>query len=252
MSSDFLTEKTRRVFMKRLSMALVLGFLISAFCFAQTQTGNASYNLSKGGLTISHPSLSFNTHVRVTNLRNSRSIEAVVNGRIPISDDRIADISRDAGDTLGMDKTGMTLIEIEILPGRGNPAAPVSVAPVPADPVPPAPAAQTPAPQPKPQPPKAEPAAPPPASLGQAAPPPPAPAPPVQTITDVQYIPVPAPAYPCCSTPLLIAVLVLLILVLAILVFILILLARRFPLWPWHYPFWLRRRYRYAKSKRSG
>jgi hypothetical protein len=81
-----------------------------------TQRGNASYdyNPSRSGLVILHPSLSFNTRVKITNLENGRSVEAVVAGRIPMSAERIAVISHEAGDAIGMNRTGMTLVEIQI------------------------------------------------------------------------------------------------------------------------------------------
>jgi hypothetical protein len=210
--------------MKRLSAALIFALLIVSFCFAQIQTGNASYNASKTGFTINHPSLSFNTRVKVTNLRNNRFVEAVVNGRIPISADRIADISRDAGDALAIDKDGMTLVQIEVLPGRVTESAPVessaqTTVPEPVPPAPPSVVTQT-----------------------QILP--------LQTVTDIQYVPVPAaaPVQPCCNARLLLAILLLLILVIAILVVILILLHRRVPLWPWYYPLWIRRRRRYLQK----
>ncbi|MDR2663298.1 MAG: hypothetical protein LBC31_09905 [Treponema sp.] len=190
--------------MKRLYAALIFVFLITSFCFAQIQRGNASYNESKQGLTISHPSLSFNTKVKVTNLGNNRSTEASVNGRIPISPERIADISRETGDILGMDKNGMTLVQIEVLT-----------------------AAREAPPAPEPSPPAAAPAAPPPAVTQVL---------PLQTVTDVQYVPVPAPAPAsgqCCYLPFLLAILILLFLIFAVLVVIAVLL-RRFP-WPWYY-----------------
>jgi hypothetical protein len=236
--------------MKRLSAVLILGFSVLAFCFSQSQEGNATYNSSKPGLFIDHPSLSFNTHVKITNLQNSQSVEAVVTGRIPISAGRIADIHRDAGDALGMNKTGMTLVRIEELPSRGTaqssppaetpaqntvpqqsspPPAPVQTVPAPVivTPVTPAPAQQTQQPAPSPQ------------IL------------PVETITNVEYIQVPTPVYPSvsCAPSLLLAILLLLILVIILLVVILLLLLRRLPLWPWYYPFWLRRYFRYAKKR---
>ena len=99
--------------MKLLSSVLVIGLFFSGLCFAQTQTGNASYNASKNGLTISHSSMSFGTKVRVTNLKNNREVIATVDGRIPASDPRIADISREAGDAIGMSPTGYTEVQIE-------------------------------------------------------------------------------------------------------------------------------------------
>jgi hypothetical protein len=223
--------------MKRLNAALILGLLISSFCFAQTQTGNASYNPSKAGFTISHSSLSFNTHVRVTNLLNNRSVEAVVNGRIPIDSARIADISQEVGDALEMDKTRMTLVQLEVLPPR------VAESPAPA-------AVQDTQPQSQQQP-----SSPPPSSPQQSSAPPVTQILPLQTITEyVQVptaVPVAAPVQPCCNARLILAIFLLLILVIAILVVILVLLLRRLPPWPWHYPLWLRRRYRHVKKFRK-
>ncbi|MDR2079998.1 MAG: hypothetical protein LBP74_09790 [Treponema sp.] len=212
--------------MKHLSAAFIFGFLILAFCPAQSQTGNASYNQSKTGLTISHSSLSFNTHVRITNLSNNKSVDAVVNGRIPISPERIADISREAGDALGMSRTGMTLVRIEelALGTVQNVEIPVP-APLPVPSPPPAPAAASPP------------------AVTQVLP--------IQTITDVQYVPVPGPAQTnCCSSPLLPVILLLLVLIIILLVVILILILRRLLLWPWHYQVWYRRHLLYAKKHR--
>jgi hypothetical protein len=234
MNSDFFDRKSlnRRFFMKRLSTALILGFVILPFCFAQ-QSGNASYNPSKPGFFISHPSISFNGRVRITNLRNNRSVEAVVNGRIPISSERIADISQDAGDALGMDKNGLTLVLIEELPSRRDEPASVktpNTTPQPGVPPRPGPAPASTGSQPGS-----------PSVITQILP--------LQTITE--YVEVPASAQPYCSAALLVAILVLLILILAIaiLVVILVLMLRRFPLWPWYYPFWLRRRYQWLKKR---
>jgi hypothetical protein len=223
--------------MKRFSAVLILGLVISVFSFAQTQTGNASYNPSKPGFAISHPSLSFNTRVRVTNLRNNRSVEASVNGRIPISSERIADIARDAGDALGMDKTA-ALVEIEVLPPRetaSTPAPAQSAAPA-------APASPQPAAAPSAPPPQGQSPAPVTTEPGQ-----------VQTITDVRYIPVPAaaPLQPCSGGPLFVVILLLLVLVIILLLAILILLLRRLFHWPWHYPVWYRRHLLYAKKRRQ-
>ncbi|MDR2629668.1 MAG: septal ring lytic transglycosylase RlpA family protein [Spirochaetaceae bacterium] len=114
--------------MKRFLLILVLGLFFSLLCSAQTQTGNATYNASKTGFFISHPSLSFNTKVRVTNLSNNRSVEATVNGRIPIRPAWIAAISRDVGDAIGMARTGMTRVRIEEL--AFHPAPPPAADPV--------------------------------------------------------------------------------------------------------------------------
>jgi rare lipoprotein A len=234
--------------MKRFGAVLVLGLLVSFFCSAQTQTGNASYNESKTGYAISHSSLSFNTRVRVTNLRNNRAVEATVTGRIPISSERIADISKDAADDLGMARTGMTLVEIEPLPLRGAASAPDQPAVTASDPEPPPPAAVAPSAAPAPASPQSgtpqttAPAAVPTATQTQA----------VQTITEeIRYIPVAAAPAACPCTPLLPIFLCLLILVLILLLVILIIYLRHFYLWRKYHRIWLRRHYWYIKRRRD-
>jgi hypothetical protein len=219
--------------MKRLAL-MIFGVLVSSLCSAQIQTGNASCSPSKAGMTISHPSLSFNTHVRVTNLRNGRSVEAVVNGRIPISPERVADVSREAGAALGMDAGGLTPVEIEVLirpPARAEAGS---------EPPRPEPAAAPPVPEGG-----GTPSSSPPAPPGQAAPPPQIL--PVQTVTDIQYVPVPDRSG-CC--PLLCAAVLLLLLAVIVLAVILAAMLRRFYLWPWHYPVWYRRHLLRAGKRR--
>jgi hypothetical protein len=226
--------------MKRLAAVFIFS-LLSVFIFAQSQTGNASYNASKNGLTISHPSMSFNTRVRITNLANNSEVIATVDGRIPPGDPRVADISRDAGDTIGMARSGYTQVRIEQFheAQAAAPAAPPPAAPPPA-------AAQPPA-----EPPRRAPA------------PVPAPAPPpeireeiieVVTPAQIQYIPAPVEQLNCPLSP---AIVVLLAIVAALLTAILVLLiqARRSPWWPGYwwfgrYPLWAQRRIRYLKERR--
>jgi hypothetical protein len=224
--------------MKRLSAALIFGLFFSVLCFSQTQTGNASYNGSKSGITISHPSLSFNTRVRVTNLGNNLSVEATVNGRIPISSDRIADISREAGDALEMAKTGMTQVQIDVLPFAHASSGSV---PVEEDPIP---AATEPRQQPLPA---AAPAQP------QAVAPVQEPVSPAAAVTEIQYIEVPV-AYPqsCCNKYLMLALLFLLLVIIVLLVVIVVRRPRSilFPVGPWRFPPWYRRYLQYVKKRR--
>jgi rare lipoprotein A (peptidoglycan hydrolase) len=276
--------------MKPLIAALIFGLFFLSPCFAQTQTGNASYNASKNGLTLAHSSLSFGTRVRITNLRNNREVIAVVDGRIPVSDPRIADISAEAGGAIGMPASGYTQVRLEILLPPPPETASVAVSPVaaPAVVVPPSiPAAEPPAPAPAPIPP--------------AEPPAPAPAAPIPAV--VAPVPVPvevprsqeaaaavpqrssAPAVPassssdqearlvesiqvitpqsqyaapaaivqsCFSSPLCYVILILLIIAVLLLTAILVLLLRMRPLpWRlWFYPLWVRRRLRYLKKRR--
>jgi hypothetical protein len=226
--------------MKRLSVVLVIGLFFSGLCFAQVQTGNASYNAAKSGLTLAHASLSFGTTVRITNLMNNSEVIATVNRRIPANNPRIADISKDAGDSIGMSRTGYTQVRLEII-HRSQPAAspaPVSVTPVPA-PEPPAapPPAQTPSPAPAPQEPRVE-------TIQLISPAQPQPQP--------QYFMIPTPqVQDRTGSPFCLPILILLIIAVLLLVTILILMLcmHRIPWSPWYYPVWVRRHLRYLKKR---
>ena len=70
-------------------------------------------------LTMAHPTLPFGTRVKVTNLRNGRSVVVRVNDRGPFVGHRIGDLSRAAATTLGMMSRGVAHARIEIL-GEGD------------------------------------------------------------------------------------------------------------------------------------
>jgi hypothetical protein len=235
----------------KLRAVLIIGILFPAFCFAQTQTGNASYNASKNGLHISHASMSFNTHVRVTNLRNNQQVIVTVNGRIPASDPRVADISREAGDAIGMSPTGYTEVRLEeLLPEQAPAAQPAVLTPPVPQPEPPPAPVQAATPQTSP------------ASAPPAAQPEPAP---VQEIREsietiqvvspppVQYVLVDKPVQTCGTSLLCVAVLILAIIAVMLLtaILVIILCQGRVPLWPWYYPVWVRRHLQYRKNRRS-
>jgi hypothetical protein len=227
--------------MKRLAAVFIFG-LLSVYCFAQSQTGNASYNASKNGFTISHPSMSFGTRVRITNLRNNSEVIATVDGRIPAGDPRIADISRAAGGAIGMSPSRYTEQRNEQFHEQ-QAAAPAPPPPVVAPP-PAEPPRQTPAPVSAPVPAPA----PPPESREEI----------IQVITPSQVQYIPAPVVEQVQCPLSPVVIVLLAIVAALLAAILVLLiqARRSIWWPGYswwlgrYPLWAQRRIRYLKERR--
>ena len=66
-------------------------------------------------LTMAHPSLPFGTKVRVTNLRNGRSVVVRVNDRGPFVGTRIADLSQAAAASIGMLSRGLARARIEVL-----------------------------------------------------------------------------------------------------------------------------------------
>ena len=70
-------------------------------------------------MTMAHPTLPFGTQVKVTNLRNGRTVVVRVNDRGPFVGKRIADLSRAAAAQLGMMKRGVARARIEVL-GRDD------------------------------------------------------------------------------------------------------------------------------------
>ena len=72
------------------------------------------------GFTMAHPTLPFGTAVKVTNLRNGRSVVVRVNDRGPHVGQRIADLSRAAAAQIGMLSRGVVRARIEVLDGSAD------------------------------------------------------------------------------------------------------------------------------------
>ena len=66
------------------------------------------------GFTAAHKKLPLGTHVVVTNLRNGKKVEVEINDRGPYVRGRILDLSRAAAMHLGMQKTGVTPVRLEV------------------------------------------------------------------------------------------------------------------------------------------
>lgn len=108
------------------STALVL---LTTFCFAQTQTGKASFYADKfegrptasgekykhNKLTAAHKSLPFGTLIRVTNLKNNLSVEVTVNDRGPYIEGRIVDLSKSAAEKLEFINIGLADVKVEVV-----------------------------------------------------------------------------------------------------------------------------------------
>ena len=71
-------------------------------------------------MTMAHPTLPFGTRVRVTNLRNGRSVVVRVNDRGPFIGSRIADLSHGAASAIGMVRRGIASVRIEVLEADHN------------------------------------------------------------------------------------------------------------------------------------
>jgi rare lipoprotein A len=69
-------------------------------------------------MTAAHRTLPFGTKVRVTNLRNNRSIEVRITNRGPFTKGRIIDLSPGAARQLQIGKSGVVRVRIEASPTR--------------------------------------------------------------------------------------------------------------------------------------
>ncbi|HWA93581.1 MAG TPA: septal ring lytic transglycosylase RlpA family protein [Terracidiphilus sp.] len=73
-------------------------------------------------LTACHPTLPFGTRVKVTNLKNHRSVVVRINDRGYLYPDRIIDLSYGAAQKLHMTESGLADVVLKVLPpkqGRG-------------------------------------------------------------------------------------------------------------------------------------
>ena len=66
-------------------------------------------------MTMAHKTLPFGTQVRVTNLRNKRTVLLRVNDRGPTQPDRIGDVSLAAARRLGMLRSGVVDARIDVI-----------------------------------------------------------------------------------------------------------------------------------------
>ena len=67
-------------------------------------------------LTAAHRVLPFMSVVKVTNLKNNKFVNVIINDRGPFFDDRIIDVSERTADILDFKKSGITQVRIEYLP----------------------------------------------------------------------------------------------------------------------------------------
>jgi rare lipoprotein A len=87
-----------------------VSFYAASFTGKKTANGET---FDPNGLTMAHRTLAFGTRVRVTNMKNGRSVEVVVNDRGPAVEGRIADLSPAAARAIGLTPEG-GLVEAKI------------------------------------------------------------------------------------------------------------------------------------------
>lgn len=131
---------TSILFRRYLTLSAVLGLLVvMTACLASGQSaeglledprGEASYYgdrfagqttangevFDPSDMTAAHPSLPFDTRVRVTRIGGrQQSVTVRINDRGPYADDRIIDLSEAAARKIGMIEEGVVEVQIEIL-----------------------------------------------------------------------------------------------------------------------------------------
>jgi rare lipoprotein A len=95
----------------------------------ETQTGLAAYynqrlhgrrtasgaRFDNSAMTTGHQSLPFGTKVRVTSVKNGKSVVLRVNDRGPTQPNRIVDVTRAAAQRLGFVRAGLTEVKLEVV-----------------------------------------------------------------------------------------------------------------------------------------
>ncbi len=85
--------------------------------FEGAQTQNEEV-FDPASLSAAHPSLPFGTVVKVTNMRNQKSVTVRVNDRGPFGDDRkVIDLARHAAEQLDMIHEGTMRVELRVVNG---------------------------------------------------------------------------------------------------------------------------------------
>ena len=86
--------------------------------FAGRKTASGE-RFNPNALTMAHKSLPMGTLVRVTNLKNNRSVTVRVNDRGPTTPDRIGDLSQAAASKIRMLRSGVIDAKLEVV-GMGK------------------------------------------------------------------------------------------------------------------------------------
>ncbi len=79
------------------------------------KTTSSGERFNKNELTAAHKTLPFNTRVKVTNLRNNKSVIVRVNDRGPFKAGRIIDLSEKAADKIDAKKQGISSVKVQVV-----------------------------------------------------------------------------------------------------------------------------------------
>jgi len=119
-----MTSLTSRAGVLALIFAATLG--LSGAAAAKTQVGHASWyaltsrtasgeRCNPDALTAAHRTLPFGTRVKVTNIRNGKSVVLRINDRGPFAKGRIIDVTRKAAHVLGFHAAGSARVKIQVV-----------------------------------------------------------------------------------------------------------------------------------------
>lgn len=97
---------------KRQSMVGLASFYAAKFHGRRTASGEI---FNTHALTAAHLTLPFGTKVKVTNLRNGKSVIVRINDRGPHVRGRIIDLSVAAAKKIGLNRAGTVRVKLEIL-----------------------------------------------------------------------------------------------------------------------------------------
>lgn len=119
-----------------LLIAATVFFGASSLAAAAPNCGNASWYeyttrtasgemANPNAMTAAHRSLPFGTRVKVTNLRNGRSVTVRINDRGPFTRGRVIDVTRAAAGKLGFIRNGWAPVALTLAEdGRPAPGCP--------------------------------------------------------------------------------------------------------------------------------
>lgn len=103
------TPKKKVVHRKKVKRPAKASYFSDAFHNRKTSSGEA-YN--KYDFTCAHRHLPFNTLLKITNLKNKKSVIVRVNDRGPFNYTRVVDLSKAAAQSIGMIRDGVAYVKV--------------------------------------------------------------------------------------------------------------------------------------------
>jgi rare lipoprotein A len=97
--------------------------------FFQGRETASGESFDMNGLTCAHRSLPLGSLIRVTNLRNHKTVVVRVNDRGPVPDTRVVDLSYAAAKSLGFSSNGTAPVRLEMIASAQSGAAPFPARP---------------------------------------------------------------------------------------------------------------------------